>query len=385
MNDAKKQTEEEIRSSEKLLDDFLDAGDDMRSGEAGVHPARQVNDFLKTPRYLFSVPEKEKLKRRVQYSVIRFAAKRRILKWTSVAAIFMVGVFGSYGLYIRFHESDLVNFAKNMVDIQPNEETRLFLQDGKEVLIEKQESTIEYGKSGKDILISAEEKVVQALDTKEPVYNTVVVPYGKRTQITLSEGTQVWLNSGSKLIYPAVFASKKREVYIDGEAIFDVTHLEGTPFFVNSHGFSIKVTGTVFNVSSYSDDIESSTVLESGRIELHSNDKSLLGHDKVDVLPGEIVVFNPDENMFSKSTVKPQDYLSWRNGYFVFKNERLNNILKKIGRYYNVDIQVVNEALSAETFTGSLDLRTSPDEVLKIIGNTIRFDYDNKGNKFLIY
>lgn len=385
MNDKKRKTEKDIPSSDKLLDEFLEVDDDMQSNKAGIHQVRQVNDFLKTPRYSFSAPEKEKLKRRVRHSAEKFAAKRRMLKWVSAAAIFIVGVLGSYSLYIRFHESDIVNFAKNLGNIQPNEETRLFLQDGQEVLIEKQESTIRYGENGKDILIGAEEKVVQALDTEEPVYNTVVVPYGKRTQITLSEGTRVWLNSGSKLIYPAVFASRKREVYIEGEAIFEVTRSAGVPFFVNSQDFSIKVTGTVFNVSAYPDDSLSSAVLESGKIELYSNDKSLLHREKVDVSPGEIIIFNPDENTFSKNTVKPQNYLSWRNGYFVFKNERLNNILKKIGRYYNVDIQVVNEKLSAETFTGRLDLRTSPEEVLKIIRKTVRLDYECKENKFLIY
>jgi len=385
MNDKRKQTVEEILSSDKLLDDFLEADDNMQLDKTGIHRIRQINDFLKIPRFLFSVREKEKLKLRIQHSALKFEAKRRIVKWASAAAVFIVGILGIYNLYIHLQDPDIVNFAKNLGNIQPNEETRLFLNDGQEVLIEKQESTIAYGKNGKDILIGAEEKVVQALDTKEPVYNTVVVPYGKRTQITLCDGSQVWLNSGSKLIYPAVFAGKKREVYIDGEAIFDVTRLEGEPFFVNSRDFSIRVTGTVFNVSSYSDDNQSSAVLESGKIELYSNDKSLLHREKVAISPGEIVIFNPDENTFSKSTVKPQNYLSWRNGYFIFKNERLNSILKKIGRYYNVDIQVVNEKLSAETFTGCLDLRTSPDEVLKIIRNTIRFNYECKENKFLIY
>lgn len=385
MSDKKIQTEEEIRSSGEALDRFLEVDDEMQSNEEGVYRARQINDFLKNPRYLFSVSEKERLKRRIQHSAEKYTARRRILRWTSIAAVFIAGVLGSYSVYTYRHESDIVNFAKKLGTLQPNQETQLFLNDGQEVLIETQESTIQYGKSGTDILIGTEEKVVQKLDAEEPVFNTVVVPYGKRTQIALSEGTRVWLNSGSKLIYPAVFNGNKREVYIDGEAIFDVTHLDGVPFFVNSHDFSIKVTGTVFNVSSYSDDSESSAVLESGRIELYSNDKSLLNREKVDVLPGEIVVFDPRGKTFQKNSVKPQNYLSWRNGYFVFKNERLNNILKKIGRYYNVDIQVANEKLSAETFTGSLDLRTSPGEVIGIIRNAVRFNYEYKEHKFLIY
>ncbi len=201
----------------------------------------------------------------------------------------------------------------------------------------------------------------------------------------MSDGTEVWLNSGSKLVYPAFFDSNKREVYIEGEATFKVVHIEKSPFFVNSRDFSIKVLGTVFNVSCYTDDINSSAVLEQGKIEILSNSKSLLHREKVEMFPGEIVIFNPEKDSFEQKNVNPDDYMSWCKGYYVFRKEKLSNIMKKIARYYNVEILMMERKWSDETFTGSLDLRSSPEDVLEIIKNTIPIDEKYEQGKILIY
>lgn len=347
--------------------------------------AQQIYNYLKTPKQTFSQKGKNEIKTHVQSSINKFNRKKKIQRWISVAAIFIIGILGSYSIYQKFADSDIVNFAKNLEEIRPNEETRLFLQGGQEVLIRKEESTIEYEKNGKNISIGTEEKVVQKLDTKKPVYNTVVVPYGRRTEITLCEGTKVWINSGSKLVYPAVFEKNKREVYIEGEAIFEVTHAEEIPFFVNSRDFTIKVTGTIFNVSSYADDINSSAVLERGKIELYSNERALLHREKINVSPCEIAIFDPELKAFQQKQINPLEYLSWRKGYYIFRSEKLSNILKRIARYYNVEISIENQKWSNETFTGSLDLKDSPEKVLQNIIKTIPIKYTYKNNIISIY
>lgn len=387
MNNKIKQEAEDILANEKISDENIEtlAGRDVEKNIESVAQARQIYDYLKVAKFLFPISEKENMKSRIHGSVMKYNRRRKIQNWSSAAAIFIFGLLGSYGIYNHFTDPDIVYFAKKLEKTYPNEETRLFLQGGQEVLIKNQESTIEYEKSGKNITIGAEEKVVQKLDTKKTVYNTVVVPYGKRSQITLGEGTKVWLNSGSKLVYPAVFASNKREVYIEGEAIFEVTHAEEIPFFVNSHDFTVKVTGTIFNVSAYPDDVNSSTVLEQGKIELYSNEKSLLHHEKIEVKPGEIVIYDPANDSFQQWKINTNDYMSWRKGYYVFKSEKLSNILRKISRYYNVEISTEKKGWLDETFTGSLDFRESPEEVLNFITKTLPFDYKSANNKISIY
>lgn len=387
MNDKIKQRAEDILTDENISEEkfeLIEKQADVQTKE-DILLARQIFNYLRISKLSFSSSEKEKIKTSIHDSISRLNLRRSIQQWASVAAVFILCFLGIYSIYGRFSEPDIVNFAKNMEEIPQNKETRLLLQGGQEVLIKNQESTIQYEKSGKNINIGTEEKVVQALDSKKPVFNTVIVPYGRRSQITLCEGTKVWLNSGSKFVYPAVFENNKREVYIEGEAIFEVTHAEEFPFFVNSRDFTVKVTGTIFNVSAYPDDANSSTVLERGKIELYSNEKSLLHHEKIEVEPGEIVIYDPASDLFQQRRINTSDYLSWRKGYYVFKSEKLSNILRKISRYYNVEISSEKKEWLEETFTGSLDFRESPEEVLSFITKTLPFDYKSVNNKISIY
>ncbi len=387
MNDKIRQRAEDILTDENVSEELFEMIDRQADGQAkeDILLARRIFDYLRVPKFSFSNSEKEKLKTSILNSVNRLNRRRHIQHWTSVAAVLVLGILGTYGVYNRFSEPEIVSFAKNLEEVSQKEETRLFLQGGQEILIKNQESTIQYEESGKNIDIGAEEKVVQKLDPEKVVFNTVIVPFGRRSQITLCEGTKVWLNSGSKFVYPAVFEHNKREVYIEGEAIFEVTHAEEYPFFVNSRDFTVKVTGTIFNVCAYPDDANSSTVLERGKIELYSNERSLLHLKKIEVKPGEMVIYDPAKASFQQREINIGDYMSWRKGYYVFKREKLSNILKKISRYYNVEIASEKKGWLDETFTGSLDFRESPEEVLNLITKTLPFEYKSVNNKISIY
>ena len=205
-----------------------------------------------------------------------------------------------------------------------------------------------------------------------------------RTQITLSEGTKIWLNSGSKLIFPAVFAQNKREVFIEGEAVFDVTHMKDKPFVVSTKDYSIKVLGTVFNVSVYSDDKYSRIVLEKGKIELICSKTSIFAQEKLEISPGSMAVFDRNQKTFEQQQVNPQKYLSWREGYLIFNSEKLENILKKLGRYYNIEMIISDNQLKNETFSGYLDLKNSPEEVLAVINETTSFSFSNDHGRIII-
>ena len=163
-----------------------------------------------------------------------------------------------------------------------------------------------------------------------------------------------------------------------------VTHSENQPFIVKTRDYDVKVLGTFFNVSAYADDKNSSTVLKEGKVELISKGSPFLSDEKLIILPGERAVFDPNRRVFSQQKVNPEEYMSWHDGYLILSSEKLINILKKLTRYYNVEILLQNPELQDETFSGNLDLKNSPAEVLDIIAQTTPLKYSYENNILVI-
>ena len=346
--------------------------------------ARKIYSFLHNSSDSLTDTEKEQTKNQIRTSVRRLSMKRYHLIWSVAATILLAAIVTYVGYFWINSKPEIVNFAQTQPQIKAENNTRIILQNGEEVQIDKTQSQIRYDAKGENILIDSEQKVVQKTgDTKE-VFNTVIVPYGKRTQITLAEGTKVWLNSGSKLVYPAVFVGNKREVYIEGEAVFDVVYQKEKPFVVSTKDFDIKVLGTVFNICAYADDQYSSAVLEQGKIELICGGSSILFREKLEILPGTMAVFDRKQKTIEQKPVNTQKYLSWRAGYLIFNSEKLENILRKLGRYYNIEMVVNDNNLKNETFSGYLEMKNTPEEVLMVINETTLFSFTTEQGKMII-
>ncbi len=372
---------EELLSDEKFSEEFL-SHNLIDKNELRI--ARSIHSFLVKSGDSLTDSEREQTKNKIRSSVRQLSIKRQILRWSVAATVLVAVILTSVGYFQVNSTTEIASFAQTLNTIKAENNTRIILQNGEEVSIDKTQSEITYDAKGENILIDSDQKIVQKINNSKAVFNTVIVPYGKRTQITLSEGTKVWLNSGSKLVYPAVFADGKRAVYIDGEAVFDVVSVKDKPFVVSTKDFDIKVLGTVFNVSAYSDDKYSSTVLEQGRIELFRRGASVLSHEKLDISPGSMAIFDRNLKSFEQKQVNPHKYLSWREGYLIFTSERLATIMKKLGRYYNIEIIVNDPALKNETFSGYLDLKDTPEEVLSVINETTAISYSASNGKIVI-
>ncbi len=346
--------------------------------------AKKLYLFLRSSGSGMTNSDKEQIKNQIRLSVTKFYFRRHLVRW-SVAASILLAVFLTSIGYLQINsDTEIVQFAQTLSDIKAENNTRIILQSGEEVRIEKKLSQIKYDVKGENILIDSGQKIVQKTDNTNETFNTVIVPYGKRTQIILSEGTIIWLNSGSKLIYPVIFAKNKREVYIEGEAVFEVSHMNDKPFVVSTKDFDIKVLGTIFNVSAYSDDKNSSAVLAQGKIELVFTGASILSKKKLEISPGSMAVFDHNQRTFEKTQVNPQIYLSWRDGYLTLNREKLENILKKLSRYYNVEMVITDNKLKNATFSGSLDLKNSPEEVLSVVNETTPLTYSIDHEKIFI-
>ncbi len=371
---------EENFSEELLLQNAKEGNID----ENEILIARKIYSFLHNSSDSLTDTEKEQTKNQIRTSVRRLSMKRYHLIWSVAATILLAAIVTYVGYFWINSKPEIVNFAQTQPQIKAENNTRIILQNGEEVQIDKTQSQIRYDAKGENILIDSEQKVVQKTgDTKE-VFNTVIVPYGKRTQITLAEGTKVWLNSGSKLVYPAVFVGNKREVYIEGEAVFDVVYQKEKPFVVSTKDFDIKVLGTVFNICAYADDQYSSAVLEQGKIELICGGSSILFREKLEILPGTMAVFDRKQKTIEQKPVNTQKYLSWRAGYLIFNSEKLENILRKLGRYYNIEMVVNDNNLKNETFSGYLEMKNTPEEVLMVINETTLFSFTTEQGKMII-
>ncbi len=377
---------EELLAEENFSEELLSQNvKDGLADEDEMRIARDIYSFLDTSASKgLSGIEKEQTKNKIKSSIRKLTIKRRLANWSVAATILLIAILTSV-VYMQIRStSEIIHFAQTITDIKAEKNTRIILQNGEEVSISKAQSQIRYDAKGENIDIDSEQKVVQKTNDTKTIFNTVIVPYGKRTQITLSEGTKIWLNSGSKLVHPAIFAGNKREVYIEGEAVFEVTPMKDKPFIVSTNVFDIKVLGTVFNVCAYLDDNYSSTVLERGKIELIYKGSSFLSQKTLQISPGTMAIFDCRQKTVEQQQVNPQKYLSWREGYLIFEREKLENIVKKLGRYYNIEMIVTDNQLKNQTFSGYLDLKNSPEEVLSVINETTSLRYTINQEKIFI-
>lgn len=194
---------------------------------------------------------------------------------------------------------------------------------------------------------------------------------GTRTQIDLSDGTRVWLNDGTTFRYPESFSGEKREVYVDGEAYFEVHSNPKNPFIVNNPIMNTVVTGTHFNLHAYSADQYFEATLLEGKVRLERNDQ------KWNLIPGEQVQFDSQLEKTVRRRVNPADAAAWVNGILIFKNEKLSTAIKKLARWYNVEIIISDPKISNYLLTGRIQ-DEKLDQMLKLIALALPVTFEFK-------
>lgn len=221
---------------------------------------------------------------------------------------------------------------------------------------------------------------------KEVVYNTLRVPNAKRFNLVLSDGTQVYLNSGSTLRYPVNFVQgKKRQVFLEGEAFLDVAHDKDHPFVVNVHDLNVEVLGTRFNLSDYGENNNTEVVLVDGSVSLEALQSSNDSTSKMFLEPGFRGSFDRSTKHMSKAKVNTSLYTSWIDGRIVIRNEPFENILIKLQRFYNVTIINNNESIAKERFNATIETeKETIEQVLSYFKQVYQIDYNVVENKVVI-
>jgi len=261
----------------------------------------------------------------------------------------------------------------------------LRLANGTLLELDKQASGIVMGESityenGKSIAAAALDKQAMAADPSKLVLE-LATPLGGIYQITLPDGTKVWLNAGSSLKYPMSFAKNERRVSLEGEAFFEVTKDSARPFKVLSKGQEIEVLGTAFNVNAYPDNTAIKTTLVNGKVKL-SNDKRY--SEAIYLLPGQQST-NTNNGKIQLANVDTAPFTAWKEGLFYFDETPLADALQQIGRWYNVEVKYKGEVPQTH-FYGRIKRSKPLRDVLDVLEEGgLRFELSKSDEKNILY
>lgn len=208
---------------------------------------------------------------------------------------------------------------------------------------------------------------------QELVYNQLEIPRGAEYVLTLSDGTRVWLNSESRLRYPVNFTGERREVFVQGEAYFQVQHDAGHPFSVHAEQARIEVLGTEFNVCTYEEEVV--TTLVNGSVCMGSEKKG----QQMLLIPGEQGSVDKNSGSLQKQAVDTYLYTAWKDGRFVFRNTRMEELLNTLGRWYDLTVFYQNEIVKDIRFTGDMPRMGDFHQLLNIIGQNGRVGFQIQG------
>ena len=286
------------------------------------------------------------------------------------AAVLVFGLFIASVFVYQFslEESpkillELSNGSKKIISLDKNQD--IFNREG-ELLGIQREGTISY----EDITDNG---------SAELVFNTLSVPYAKRLHLVFSDGSSVFLNAGTTIKFPVKFLKgQPREVFLNGEAFFDIVKDKKHAFIVQSNRLRTKVYGTKFNVNSYRNNELDQIVLQEGSVGVKSNGEQIKTNTEILLKPNEIAILDKTDLLY-KQKVDIKSHIAWVKGVFMFKNERFEDIFKKLERHYDVSIQINQPALNDSRYTGTFDIETIA-EVIKIFSQLKGFSYeiDNK-------
>lgn len=315
---------------------------------------------------------------------------RRIISlkvWMAAASI--IAVLLTSGLYFynkkQNTSSTIISKTKIDNDILPgSSRATLLLSDGSEIVLDDVDNGLIRKEGSAEINKLSTSLVYSRLGEKVPsnVFNTVTTPNGGRYQIQLEDGTKCWLNAASSLRFPIAFAGKERVVELKGEAYFEVARNTKMPFKVkidsdiSDKSMQIEVLGTYFNVLAYANEDFKTTLIE-GSVSVSNQTQQRLV-----LKPGEqSVLTNSGKIEVKAANVK--EALAWKNGLFIFDRENIKSIMKKLSRWYDIDVGYVGE-LADKEFVGTISRDENLSEVLKMLELTGTVKFDIKGKKIIV-
>ena len=345
----------EITSSEKLtLLDLLDNQESLDSLDSIMRDnlAKAKNDFATEKQTQEFV---NKLNSKITSNTIKIEAKEskifRLKNWV-VAASLVIAV-GVGATYIANNEQQQDEQIAMVKEETPKEITAavagaiLTLADGSQIILDSLGNGLVAQQSNTTISNKDGKLIYNSQEGASTVYNTMSTPKAQKYNLQLADGTKVWLNASSSIKFPTAFSGKTREVSITGEAYFEVSSDKSKPFIVDVGGMQVEVLGTHFNINSYDDEEVIRTTLLEGSVVINQNMKSKK------LYPGQQATVNSIGDINLEKNVNLSQVMSWKNGLFYFENSSLQEVMRELSRWYDVEVIYVN-GIPKRNFEGEI-------------------------------
>ncbi|MBS0030289.1 FecR family protein [Chitinophaga sp. 22321] len=304
-----------------------------------------------------------------------------ILRYAAAAAV-LGAVLTAGGLYIKWQQPATPVATESRQSLEPgSNKAMLVLADGKTIPLDSANIGA-LAKQGNTSILNTDEGLAYKPEgaPSEVVYNTVVTPRGGQYQLTLADGSKVWLNAASSIRFPTAFTGKERLVEISGEGYFQIAANAQQPFRVKVKGTSnmdVNVLGTSFNIMAYPDEEAITTTLESGAVQLVN------GHMKSILKPGFAGNLSKGSPDFLIEKADLEQTLAWKDGKFRFRNTSIQTIMRQIARWYNIEVMYEGD-LSDIRLTGIISRRENAGSLFKILSTTKRVHFDINDNRILV-
>lgn len=301
--------------------------------------------------------------------------RRQWITYSSVAASIILMI----SLFFLQEKSQVSPSPSTMIE-PGNKKATLLLSDGtsrdireSQAVIQVKDSKLQIDSSGLIVTpdtISAKRGKIE--------YHTLSVPRGGEYNLTLSDGTQVWLNSESELRFPTHFDKHHRMVYCKGEVYFDVSHDPQAPFVVKLTQGEVSVLGTEFCISDYNTDKPQVTLVE-GKVRFNTQNG-----DSVILHPSQQLVYDATTNQLSIQKVDTRQYTAWKDNLFCFEDETLENIMATLSRWYNIEIDFKSDELKQRHFSGTIEKYAKIESFFELFETGTNIKFDIYGHKIIV-
>ncbi len=315
---------------------------------------------------------------RLENTIQERKSRRMTLRWSVAASVILfIGLFVGR-MVNEWRNLDEMRMLAETERIVPGVKAELILSTGERVVLNQQCVSIEgVNETGiQNDSMTGLNYTTAKVQGEGMIYNTMRIPVGGFYQLALSDGSKVWLNSMTEFRFPVAFTGEERKVYLTGEAYFEVAPNSKHPFIVvTEEGMEVKVYGTEFNMNTYQHGVVQ-TVLVSGKVGIRVNATG----KEVMLAPRQMAEYSEKTGMVRVEDTDPYRYIAWKDGEFVFERETIEEIMERLGRWYDVKVFYENESLKQKRFTGVISRYEDIEQVLRLIEGSATLRFEVKGN-----
>jgi ferric-dicitrate binding protein FerR (iron transport regulator) len=315
--------------------------------------------------------------------------KRTNYRWLWAAASLALMAVLAGLLFMPAEKNNAINIIvkKDKTTILPgSNKAYLTLANGNKIVLDDAKNGQLAASAGVKVSKAANGVVVYKFDRKSggqghpaiPEINTITTPRGGQYQVILEDGTKVQLNAASSIKFPEFFNGSNREIELDGEAYFEVAKDKAHPFIVKANGTQVQVFGTHFNINAYSDNPDITTTLLEGSVKMSKGTAAVM------LLPGQQGTVNQSGSSIKVSQADVEANMAWINGFFVFHDQSIINIMRQVSRWYDVDIQYQDAEVQENEFGGTISKYKDIKELLDNIKLTGSIHYKIEGRRVII-